>query len=420
MTRISRRAFTRGVGLAALFAPFMSLVGRTPTSAAATGRNRYLLVFYSNGTDVNLWTPRGSTPTSIAFSEMTAPLEPLRSELVLIEKLSSLGTADNHAAPGGLTGYGYSGNNRVSIDQFVATRMAAAGATTPIPSLILGSVATEQQTAFYRDNQVLSPIFSPTAAYDTLFGGVVGGGGGGEALLRRRQSALDLVGGELRALQDQLGSEERRKLELHADSLRQVEERLTGGGGGTCDPGAPPGDIPEALLASSKHLDLAITAFACDLTRVASVQFGHHQSTQVSLSEVGAPGDWHNNFIHGDNPRTRLVNLERWMCGQFVAAANRLKSLPAPDGDGTLYDQTLMVWARDMGDAITHNGNDMRFVFAGGGGYLDTAPGGRYIDGGGEGHQRALLNVAEAMGVADFTGFGDPNGPRAPLPAIGG
>lgn len=418
MTRISRRHFAAQVGLAALFAPFLSLVGRAPARAAGPGRARYLLVFFTNGTDTAAWSPRGSTSTSITFSEMTAPLEPLRSEIVLVEKLSSLGTADNHAAPGGLTGLGYAGQDRISIDQFVARRLAAAGVSTPIPSLILGGVATEQQTSFYRDNQALSPIFSPTAAYDTLFAGAVGGDA--DELIRRRRSALDLVNAELRQLEGQLGREEARKLAIHADSLRQAEERLVGGGAGTCEPGAAPGEIPESLLASARHLDLAISAFACDLTRVAAVQFGHHQSTQVSLAEVGTAGDWHNNFIHGDNPRTRLVALERWLCGQFVAAAERLKSLPSPDGDGTLYDHTLLVWARDMGDAVLHNGNDMRFVFAGGGGYLATAPGGRYVDGGGEGHQRALLSVAHAMGITDFSGFGDPAGPRTHLAELGG
>ena len=167
-------------------------------------------------------------------------------------------------------------------------------------------------------------------------------------------------------------------------------------------------------MSSVLHMDLAINAFACDLTRVAAVQFGHHQNTQVNLSDVGAPGDWHNGFMHSDNPRTRLVNLERWLAQQFVAAANKLKETPAPDGNGTLFDQTLMVWARDMGDAVTHNGTDMRFVLSGGaGGYLRT--GGSYIDGGGKAHSKVLFNMLEAMGITDPSGLGDDSTDRTPL-----
>ena len=59
-------------------------------------------------------------------------------------------------------------------------------------------------------------------------------------------------------------------------------------------------------------------------------------------------------------------------------------------------------------------------MFSGGaGGYLNTASGGRYVDGSGSAHQQALINCCEAMGV-DPSGFADPNGPRAPLRAIGG
>jgi hypothetical protein len=66
---------------------------------------------------------------------------------------------------------------------------------------------------------------------------------------------------------------------------------------------------------------------------------------------------------------------------------------------------------------------DMRFVLAGGaGGYLKQAAGGRYVNaGGGAGnrHERVLLNVLEAMGVTDYTGFGDPGFTgKSPLPGI--
>jgi hypothetical protein len=398
MSKLSRREFTKRVGLAALFSPFMSLVKTAPANAAPIGKAKYLLIFYTNGTET---------------------LAPLRANLVLAEKLSSNGTADNHAAPGGLTAQGYGGQTRISIGEFVADRLKSAGVVTQIPSLILGSVRTEQQHSFYRNNQPLSPIFSPVAAYDAIFGGV---GGVSQNLLRRRKSSLDLVNSELKQLSDQLGTLERQKLELHAASLRAVEERLSpsGGGGGMCTTAGRPAEASQDLLASVAHVDLAVTAFACDITRVASVQFGHDQNTQISIPEVGNPGNWHNDFIHSDNPRTRLANLERWLGDQFVAAANKLKALPAPTGDGTLFDQTLMVWARDMGDAVVHAGNDMRFVFSGGaGGYLVTSPNGRYIAGGGDAHQRALCNCAAAMGITDFNGFGDPNIARTPLDSIG-
>jgi hypothetical protein len=421
MSKLSRRDFTRHVGLAALFAPFVTLRQRPARAQTAPKRATRFLLFFTNGTDPSLWSPTGSTETSIRHSAMTEGLAPLAANLTLIEKLSSLGTADNHAAPGGLTGLGYSGQRHTSVDVFIADRLRAAGVTTAIPNLLLGGVPTEQQTSFLRDGQRLSPIASPTAAFDAIFAGAAPGDGNASALLRRRKSTLDLLKGELAGLSRELGSDERRKLELHTASIREVERRLTGDGGGaaTCAPPAEPSPAGQDLLNSAIHLDLAVTALACDITRVAAVQFGNHQSTQISIPEVGQPGDWHNSFIHGDNPRTRLTNLERWLCEQFVAAATKLRSLPDPDGDGTLFDSTLMVWARDMGDAVGHNGNDMRFVFSGGaGGYLRTSAGGRYLDGKGAAHQQALMTCCDAMGITDTAGFGDHNAPREPLAAL--
>jgi hypothetical protein len=124
--------------------------------------------------------------------------------------------------------------------------------------------------------------------------------------------------------------------------------------------------------------------------------------------------------MHSDNPRTRLVKLEQWLSKQFVAAAQKLKSLPAPDGNGTLFDQTLMMWARDMGDGVQHDGSDMRFVFSGGaGGYLQTSANGRYIAASGQPHIGALLNAAQAMGITNYSGFGGMGGSKTPLAEVG-
>jgi hypothetical protein len=248
---------------------------------------------------------------------------------------------------------------------------------------------------------------------------------GPDPKLAKRKSALDLVKKELAQLGQSLGAEEKQKLDLHAESIRQLELTLDSGSEGgpaptnSCVVPAVGTNEDEALLNAAKHLDLAVAAFACGRTRVAAVQFGHHQNTQVSLPEVGSPGDWHNTFMHSDMaPRTRLVNLERWLCEQFVATAEKLKAIPLADGSGTLFDKTLMFWARDMGDGILHGGDDMRFAFAGGGSYLKLSPNGRYIDGKGAPHQNALISVCEAMGVTDYNGFGDPAHPRAPLSGL--
>jgi hypothetical protein len=440
MPHWTRREFTRNLGMITLFSPFLDLLS-SKKAKAAPGDAKYLLIFFTNGTDTSQWAPQGSEGGITTFSRMTEPLAPLRANLTLIDRLDSNGTAGGHAAPGGLTGRNYGAGQLISVDQFVSDGLRANGIRTQIPNVLLGGVPAQSPSTFYRANRALSPISSPTAAFGAIFGGSGDVGGGAapdapnEAVVRltNRKSILDVLKGDIAQLNRELVGSEKQKLDIHLDSIRQLEERIaqqqtsiTDTASGAIEPvqcnSAGVANQSQDLLNSQVHLDIAIQAFACDLTRVAAVEFGHHQGAQVNIPEVGT-GDWHNDFTHADAaPRNRMVNLERWLSGRFVDAANKLKATPAPDGNGSLFDQTLMIWGRDMGDSVIHDGSNLRFVLSGGaGGYLGRAANGRFINGGGQPHQRLLLNVLEAMGVTNFAGFGNEaaGAARTPLPNIG-
>jgi hypothetical protein len=248
----------------------------------------------------------------------------------------------------------------------------------------------------------------------------------------RRQSILDVVTGEVSRLKRALGSSpEGEKLDLHLDSIRQLEQRIEqqlagatagqpgsgeGGGGAvnqfiapvSCqqpNPRAGLQDVENSVV----HVELAVAAFACDPTRVAHVEFGHHQACNIALPEIGAQGDWHNDFMHSGQRGQDLIHLENWLADRFADTIARLKSTNAPDGQGSLYDQTYVLWAREMGNGISHQGDNMPYVLSGGaGGYL-TGNRGRLLNGGGASHAQLLLNAAEAMGVTNFSGFGTGN-----------
>jgi len=146
------------------------------------------------------------------------------------------------------------------------------------------------------------------------------------------------------------------------------------------------GHYPQLGERDQVHIDLAIAAIAASLTRVVGIQVGSEQSIQVDTRSIdGQPlqGDVHGGFIHG-GAGNGYVQLKQWeqkvARDYFVYVCNKLAALPEPDGSGTLFDTTLVVWARDMGDSVTRNQNSMPFVLAcGSNAYLKTAPGGRYV-----------------------------------------
>lgn len=435
--RLARRQIATSAGAGLLLSPFLSLLEGSRPRADATKRARRLMLFCSMGTAPQIWTPTAvAGESSFTFSASTAPLAAVKQHLVMIEGLASANPGNNHGAPDALTGLGHGARNLISVDQFIGDKLRAAGVNRPIPVLLLSADSqVGGGRSMFNRGQNLATIASPLAAYQTIFGGGAQTGAAADKVLKRRKSTLDLLRAELATLGQTLGAQERAKLELHTESLRQLENRITQTAMPEvmvkcAKPATTPSDsTSNAITANLAHMDLIVNAFACDITRVAAVQFGSDQTMQVNIPEIGLQGDQHGGFIHSGAPDFKnLIALERWLCQRFVDLIAKLKAVPEADGSGSLFDNTLVVWARDMGDAPNHNQRSMRFVLAGGaGGYLKTNASGRYLNGPGDGkaarHERVLLNLCEALGITDFTGFGDPTlagDDKTPLSAISG
>lgn len=439
MRNVSRRQILASAGAGLLLAPFFDLATRREARAAAAPVKR-LLLFCTMGTNPGLWTPTVSGETITAWSAMTQPLDAIKDNVVLVEGMPSGNPNDGHGAPDGLTGMGYgyyNGQLKISVDQFVAAQLGAAGVNRPIASLLLGANTNTNggSTLFYggsaNGGNMLPTIGSPLSAFKTVFDGALPSGMSADTLLARRKSILDLVSAEATSLKSQLGSNEGAKLDAHLDSIRQLENKLTQSmaTGAACTAPTQPGadstytfqGDSDTLAMDVVHQSIIANAFACDITRVAALEYGNDQYLKVN-----APGlpydDQHGGFIHSGASSNfkNLIAFEAYLAGQFVALVKLLKGFSDPeDSSKTLFDTTLVAWCRDMGDAVNHDQKSMRFVLASGsGGYLKTAAGGRYVKST-ERHERVLLNLCDSMGITSYKGFGDPGlTAKTPLPDI--
>jgi hypothetical protein len=441
----NRRQFVGSLGAGLLLAPFLSREldeRRALAAAGPAGKSKRVLLFCTMGTYPPIWKPTAVAGESITtFSTSTSPLAAVKDSIVLVEGLPSGNPNDNHGSPDGITGLGfgyYNGQLKISVDQFIAAQLVASGIKRPIASLLLGGNTNSPggNTMFYGGSggNNLPTIGSPLSAYTTVFGGALPAGVSSAALLARRKSILDLVSTEARTIKATLGSVEGAKLDLHLESIRQLESKLSQtapSAAGCMRPAMPDVDSKyiymetvDALATNLFHLDIIINAFACDITRVAAIEYGNDQTLMVNLPGRLPFDDQHGGFIHSgaDSNYKNLIEFEKYLAEQFVSIINKLKSFQDPeDPSKTLYDTTLLVWCRDMGDGQNHDQKEMRFVLASGnGGYLKTAPGGRYFRST-ERHERVLLNICEAMGITSYTGFGDPGltgASKTPLPGI--
>jgi hypothetical protein len=231
----------------------------------------------------------------------------------------------------------------------------------------------------------IPPETSPFSAYTRIFADV--DPAAREAALRRltmRQSALDLVKGELSSLKPKLSADDVRRLEQHEASVRDIEQSLT----------ALAADIPACttltmpttfdVFNQDRYADIATLffrisamAFACDLTRVVAFNWSGNTSNRV-YSELGHT-DGHHTISHdsSDAAFAKIRAIIRTLHQRTVTGLyEELKRIP--EGQGTVYDNTLIMHWSELAQGDTHSNSNNLVMFGGGGAkkYFRT---GRYV-----------------------------------------
>lgn len=311
-----------------------------------------------------------------------------------------------------------------SLDQIHAQRF---GQDTVLPSLQLCIEPTDKgggcdynYSCSYTDSiswsspeTPLPMIRSPRAAFDLLFGA---GGTEEERALRRRthSSILDWVAREVAHLKREVGVMDRQRIDRYLGSLREIERRIQmiearNNSGEPRDlPGAPPG-VPDSF---SEHMqlmfDLQVLAFETDITRVTAFKTGRDASNRT-FPESGSDRGFHPASHHGGREE-RILEFNKicqYRVSQLAYFVERLKT--TADVDGTLLDNTVVLWGSPMGDANLHNHRRCPLIFLGGGnGVLDG--GTHYKAPDGTPMANVFLTLLHRLGHEDLRSFGDSTG----------
>jgi hypothetical protein len=298
----------------------------------------------------------------------------------------------------------------------------------------------------YRSSGVRrSAIHDPWAGYLQVVGNNRGGVSP-EAQLRlraRQQSVNDLVREQLTALRGspRLSANDRRRLDLHLTSVREVELTLACGATGDEErriqglaPGFASTNGDEVLSAAQAHLSVAALAVACGYTRSVVVQVGpgNDGSTRYRnlttgqlmenyhyISHRRASHDSSGAVIAGSDALHAMV--DRQFARTFKTLLDRLASVPLPSGR-TLLDAGVAAWYNDNAEGPPHGVRNVPWILAGSaGGVLRQGltvelPGGRQA----HTHARLLNTLGAAVGLRKPDGspiddFGDPGSPRGQL-----
>ena len=435
----SRRHVLRAAGGIAIALPFMRVA--ESRADAPQQPKRFVGMYHPNGIFPTGWWPLvGAGESDFTLASSHASLLPFREQLLITSgidlKCAVTGAGEQHqrGLGGLLTGTKIMAGTFVGNDGTTAGWAAGASLDQDIAKLVgPGSRASSLQLgvkvgerdvsgvlSYAGSAQPLLPQTNPQQVFRTLFADAGAAPDEMDRIRARRASVLDTVMGQIGTLKKNVGKDDKLTLDAHLTLLRDIERRSAALPGGvvSCDkPSMPPSvayDTESAMPSvSTLQLDLLALAFACDLTRVATVMFADAKD-HIGMPFLDIRSDVHNVSHLGDTDpnRAKLGDRDAWVAKQLAYFLGRLREQKI--GDQTLLDSTLVLWGSEVSMGNTHSHENMPFLLAGGGAGFRM---GRYVRYAGASHNDLLTSIYRGFG-STATRYGDAsfcNGPLANL-----
>jgi hypothetical protein len=401
----ARRSFLRGVGTGFAALPFFKLLEDSHAKAAGeTLPLRFVTMYHPHGiAQEHFGMQPGDTETTFnldypnsAVASFNVP--ELKSKVLIIEGIDLLSSANGHDSAGTiLTGSRIDASGQkplnASLDQVLAVEHKL-GAATPVTSIALGVGTPDTKSgstlSFGPGGTALPKIIDPVQAFNLLFANLVvpNDPAAAAAAMRQRtlgQSIIDFVRDDIRRLSPRLAQPEKDKLDQHLTSLRDLEKQIMPVMSTTCATPVKPdsskfpklqaynGGEPYFEAITDAHITLIAQAFACDVTRFATL---YMSDLSFTGNRLGLPQDNHGSVAHtyngspagSDGHPSGPGNPETWaLLAKFNAysyskVALMMQKLSAMG----VLDHTLIYASSDMGNPSLHSTRNVPTVLAGG------------------------------------------------------
>ncbi len=430
---VTRREFLIKTGISAAAANFMlSLPSLGWASSIGERKQRLVFIFSPNGVIPDHFWP-DKTGAEFELKRILAPLADFKNQMMKLHGICNRikGDGDGHMRgigclltgielfPGDVQGgsdtpAGWSMG--ISVDQHLKNKLQANPNTqTRFGSLEFGVMVPDRADTWTRmsyagPNQPVAPIDNPYQMFDKLYGQTKN-----RAMLA---SVLDDLTDDFRKVEQMISAEDRRMLQDHVSMVREIEKELQSelelqarkGDVGHAVPKLAPNveeqndNIPQI---TRMQMDLMVNSFASDFARIATFQI---------TNSVGSPkmkwlgiDEGHHQLSHEPDSNEaayeKLLKINTWYCEQVAYLAKRLSETPEPGGEGSMLDNTTLVWTNELGKGNSHTRDNIPFVLVGGGLGFKM---GQALDYKKVSHNRLLMNFCEAMGHPEKA-FGNPD-----------
>jgi hypothetical protein len=385
MAKVTRRTLLRGAAVS-LALPWLDIMRPASCLAASLEPSRRIgFMYIPNGIITQHWFP-ASLDDDFLAPQSLRPLEPIRDDVVVINGLNrTYLSGEPHSQCGSCwmtsarPDENAEGNVAINttLDQIIARKV---GEQTPFPSLELScnSFVDNMEPkmfdaiSWYGPGHDAKSMNDPVAVFERLFG----------RSANFNRSVLDTILDDARNLRNDLGIDDRRKLDEYLQSVRAIEKRLDKQEASRKQLAGISSPVPDRQPVNRGEYirlmgDLMVMAFKTDQTRVASLMVGPErwETPQMYDSVFDRPVN-HHQMTHDDQFDELVAKIDRFHVEQFVYLVEQLRN--TPEGDGCLLDNTFFVLGSGLGDGNSHSYHNLPMVIAGrGGGEVDT---GRRVD----------------------------------------
>jgi hypothetical protein len=416
--RLTRRTVLRGLGVALALPWLETLAPRTARAQAASAAQRYIMLYFPNGT-ADFWKPTGSgSGDAWKLSPILEPLAPVKAYTTVLSNVSNYAPFGGHVEPSHSnlgaatwTSVRPSGNGKtnsgISVDQVIAKQI---GTGNPLPSIQVGLSTMDSSTdglpgqhsrsmSWKSESEPLYKTVNPQAVFDRLVSGIpTSNGSAPDPLAERRRalrkSALDYVMENASALQKKLSVSDRARLDQFLTSARSLEKRVaapsTQVAPAACSPiSRPPdsyalGNVPPGYSREAHAqlmMDLVTMAIRCDITRVVSFMLDDARSdfvydflTQRKFTDAGStPGTskvaGYHGLQHAGDRNDGFATIGWWNAQKAAELAGKLMAIA--EGDGNALDNTVITFASGMRGG-NHDAQNLPIALIGGGGRTAT------------------------------------------------
>jgi hypothetical protein len=407
----NRRNFTKGITLGASGAVLMPLLRQMEAHAAGRSDGfpkRFVFVIKSSGITPAAIRPEGidigddDNLLDLKLTDHQLPptlrsLDPFKEEMMILEGLSGANFGGNHSSY-----YGALSCHHSPEKPAAATLDCLLGQLNPAPfrnygfapnghsignnyGPIVQDTAVFPKISAYGQNSPMPYQASAEKAFRELFGSALDLKTGGKKEFALQTNLLDFLSEDTKRLAKQISPEEREKLEHYLSAFESVrarnnqlvvmQEKIR--------KNAPEftSQYSSTVFTDrvSTFFDLTSAALITGLTNVISIRadwlsakYAAFGFKNTSVHDIGHNKVTDNGLKSGE---ARDV-IRKFQIEQIAKLAAKLKAVP--EGDGTMLDNTMIIYLSDTGEAHHSRRKEWPFIIVGGRGHkLKIA--GRYL-----------------------------------------